>query len=673
MFLVPTVWLGAALVVAGETAEDRRVLVQDGEPAATIVISRLAMDEPEPESGFAETYPHVVWKVRDAADELQDYLHKISGARLPIVSDDQKIEGTVIAVGESRYTRELGLTSDSFSRQEYLVRAEGDRLILMGRDETYDEWIRRTPKVQWLYGGCFSPLETYQAIGTDYAVTSFLQAHCGVRWYFPGEIGEVVPRRATLSIPHGKERRKTSTRHRRISPDLIPPKYHIEKRLTENAPGSRFPAYDLSDQPHNGDAVDWGRRLKLGGDVFVSNHSLHGYFDRFAKDHPDWFADGQPARGHMVNFANRDLMQQVVRDARAFFDNDARFGGPHVGRFFSVVPMDNETWSNDPESRAIYENGGDPVPGRWPGTLRSNYVWNFVAQVAGEVAKTHPRGVITCVGYRGYMGPPSSEPLICTSYQGSRPAPPFQHVPDVTKGRLPSNVAVQLCIGYPALIRQGPREFHNWLFDEWAGKIGDPNNVYVWQYWLWPTNPSYRNFPNVNPREIGELARAMKRRGFTGGIFCQIDETGGHWWSYPALDHLRVYVMARLFENWNLDESMIMEEYYELFYGPATAPMKKFWEFLHRTPYERHPEVTHPELNEKWRAEEEKKPDDWDWTMVCPPKDLDRLGEMLRRARELVSVDSIYRKRIDLVDRAVYHAYLLRASRETLGKQRAGK
>ena len=325
--------------------------------------------------------------------------------------------------------------------------------------------------------------------------------------------------------------------------------------------------------------------------------------------------------------------------------------------------------SGDPASRALYENGGDPIPGRWPGTLRSNYVWSFVARVADAVATTHPRGVITCVGYRGYMGPPSTEPLTCTAYQGSRPAPPFQHVPDVIKDRLPSNVAVQLCIGYPALLRQRPREFHTWLFDEWAKKIGDPGNVYVWHYWLWPTNPSYRKFPNVNPGEIGELARAMKQRGFTGGISCQTDEGAGHWWSYPVLDHLRVYVMARLFENWDLDEVGIVEEYYHLFYGPAREPMEAFWEFLHQTPYDRHPEVTHPELNAQWRANEKSKPEDWDWRMVCPPADLDRLNRLLHQARELVSAESVYRRRIDLVDEAVYRAYLLRASREVLGEQ----
>ena len=650
---------------------DVLVLARDGQPLATIVVAREAMDEPAPTSQFAVSFPHVVWKRHDAARELQTYIQRISGARLPIVADDQPAEGALILVGESRYTRELGLTNDSFARQEYLIRTVGNRLILIGRDQVYDEWMNSTRNVGTIHDGASSPLETYQAIGTNYAVTTFLEDYCGVRWYLPGEIGQVVPKKATLAIPPIDLRRKPSTRHRMVRPDLIPPKFYIEPRLYQNVPGSRYPAYDRKDQLHNEAANTWGRRLKLGGDVFVSNHSLYGYYDRFAKDHPDWFANGRPARGHMVNFASRDLLQQVIKDARACFD-DEFISGVAIGPYFSVVPMDNETWSNDPASRAMYENGGVPIPGRWPGTLRSNYVWSFVAKVANEVARTHRDGVITCVAYRAYMGPPSAEPLICTDYHGDRPAPPFKQVPDEVSVPLPPNVAVQMCVGYPAMIRKGPGDFHNWLFDEWARKVSNPDNVYIWSYWLWPTNPAYRNFPNVNPREVGELARAMKRRGFTGGIYCQIDESHGHWWSYPVLDHLRVYVMAKVFENWDLDENEIVEEYYELFYGPARRPLKQFWDYLHNTPYDRHPSVTHPEEFMKWHRDEEPKPNDWDWTVMCPPEDIKQLGAWLDEGRGLVPEDSVYRKRIDLVDDAVYKAYIIRASREALAeKERA--
>ena len=93
-----------------------------------------------------------------------------------------------------------------------------------------------------------------------------------------------------------------------------------------------------------------------------------------------------------------------------------------------------------------------------------------------------------------------------------------------------------------------------------------------------------------------------------------------------------------------------------------------FWDYLHNTPYDRHPSVTHPELYAKWRAEDTGKPDDWDWTVMCPPEKLKELGAWFDEARALVPTDSVYRKRIDLIDEAVYQAYLVRASREILGQ-----
>ncbi len=40
-------------------------------------------------------------------------------------------------------------------------------------------------------------------LGTEYGVYDFLERHVGVRWLFPGEIGEHVPSHATLDVPAG--------------------------------------------------------------------------------------------------------------------------------------------------------------------------------------------------------------------------------------------------------------------------------------------------------------------------------------------------------------------------------------------------------------------------------------------------------------------------------------
>lgn len=186
--------------------------------------------------------------------------------------------------------------------------------------------------------------------------------------------------------------------------------------------------------------------------------------------------------------------------------------------------------------------------------------------------------------------------------------------------------------------------------------------VYVWQYWLWPIGPNYNNFPSgANPREIAALAKLLKEIGFTGGIRCQIDEAHGPLWSYPVLDFLRVYAMAKVMDDWDADVEAILDEHFRLFYGPAEKPMREFWEFIFTAPYD--PAKVGPLM----RREAEATPA-YEWTRICSPRELEALGKTLERARAATAAETPYRARVDLVRTSVYEEYLVRASKEALGK-----
>ncbi|MCK4323923.1 MAG: hypothetical protein KAW89_05285, partial [Armatimonadetes bacterium] len=137
-------------------------IVQGGAPQATIVIAAEAND-----------------KVKTAAEDLQTYIEKMSGARLPLVTDQEDPDGPLILVGGSRLTRAMevkipsGLTP---ARREegFVIDCRDDRLLLAGNDE-------------WPYHG------------TQYAVYDFLN-RLGVRWFMPGEYGEVIPQRKTITV-----------------------------------------------------------------------------------------------------------------------------------------------------------------------------------------------------------------------------------------------------------------------------------------------------------------------------------------------------------------------------------------------------------------------------------------------------------------------------------------
>mgnify|MGYP000962164593 CR=1 FL=1 len=101
------------------------VLVENGQPAASIVLAA----EPTRVAQFA-------------AAELQYHIQKMTGATLPILKDDNAAPKTAVLVGESARTRALGLKSDDFSPQEYLVGFRPGALVLVGRDaDTREEML----------------------------------------------------------------------------------------------------------------------------------------------------------------------------------------------------------------------------------------------------------------------------------------------------------------------------------------------------------------------------------------------------------------------------------------------------------------------------------------------------------------------------------------------------
>ena len=97
---------------------DEFFLTDKGKPAATIVISHT----PTITAAFA-------------VKELQDHIRKITGATLLLVTDEVKVEGPRILVGESKATMEYGLKGSDFQHLEHLIQFKEQTLILIGRDK----------------------------------------------------------------------------------------------------------------------------------------------------------------------------------------------------------------------------------------------------------------------------------------------------------------------------------------------------------------------------------------------------------------------------------------------------------------------------------------------------------------------------------------------------------
>ncbi|MGB9878260.1 MAG: hypothetical protein ACPLPS_10895, partial [bacterium] len=110
------------------------LIVRNGKPNATIVISR----EINHSTAFA------VW-------DLNYHIQKITGTRLPIAYEDERVRGNRILIGDSKATRKLGIKTENLKEQEYIIRFYPDTLVLLGKDEKipFTDNIRLFGDVGW--------------------------------------------------------------------------------------------------------------------------------------------------------------------------------------------------------------------------------------------------------------------------------------------------------------------------------------------------------------------------------------------------------------------------------------------------------------------------------------------------------------------------------------------
>ena len=518
-------------------------IVRDGKPAATSVVG-------QPMSKA----------LRYAVQELNEHLKLATGAALPVANADTPVSGPTLHLGKTPLTERLGLAPSFFSPDHWTVQRVGDALILSGGDASFDE----------------EPVGTGLApFGTLYAVYEFLERVVGARWYWPGDLGRVVPKRAEISIG-----------------DVAwygAPTYE-----------TRFAFYampkDEGFTPR--DAVAWWRRMRWGGvnGSPIGMHSFNQWPKRFGDTHPDWFAlqrNGQRAAhdpGGYVCFSEPAVFDQTLADVRA--DLDAR---PNI-RYRTVMPGDGMFECQCPRCQARQAPPGGPPAGRW-----SDLVWTFVNRVAAEVHKSHPDRVITCCAYSEYREPPEKVTLL-------------------------PNVAVTLCTNYlPSVWQPNAKADYLKELGAWSRKTA---NITVWDYWYARRGAGTHGAPSIFPRAMKEWF-ALERGRVRGRVIenCEFwaDGRSSHDWADWMFDAQNMYVAMRLMWNGDEDVDRLLSEYYEHLYGPAAPLVRRFYDEM---------EAAWADPNTK--GGDPKPAWDWStcWLKTYPPERVQRVMGYLRQAEE---------------------------------------
>jgi hypothetical protein len=477
------------LALLAARAEGRDfVLVENGAPKATVVIAEQAGE-----------------KVKAAAEDLRNYLRKMSGAELPLATDATKPAGSLILVGRSRLTEGVkpaipsGLTN---ARREegFVIVCKGDRLVLAGNDE--------------------GPYH-----GTEYAVSEFLN-RLGVRWFMPGEYGEVVLRQATLRFPETTAREK---------PDFAMRNWwlHIKPEMAEDE--RRWKIHNKM----NPDPL-----FAVPGDSSARNilpESL--YF----KSHPEYFA-ANPDGTRNPYLPNLSSPQAVEIAAGIIKDNLRKNPGANS---YGFAPDDGLPRDYSPDT--VKRNRGFVAMGGRqgvPAEVSTTEEWiEFVNRVAAEVHKEFPDAYIATNGYANRNNPPQGVKL------DDHLVIMFAAIWSCTLHAYDDDHCWQK-------VRQGQ------MLRRWCEMC---RNVWIYGYNDQMLVSALTPLPET--RKLRRDFPLWKKWGVLGFF----DEYRNQWAESGIASR---YLRAKLEWNANADAEALLSDFYAKWYGGAARPMRAFYEAL---------------------------------------------------------------------------------------------
>ncbi len=580
------------------------LLVENSQPRAEIVISDKATR-----------------MQRVAAHEFRTQIEKISGARLPIVTQPTG-NAVKVFIGASA---DNPVKADGLQHGAYRITTGPDWMTLIGDDSDFEPsmpFARNNgdiPRAQaeWeqimgapygmpnagLYknrlklpgdtgkpdGAVTAKNETLEIWGLDErgsfnAVCGFLHK-LGTRWYLPGELGEVLPSMKTIELSKLDET---------VKPDFALRQFNFRFSTA---------GYDTS---------MWAMRLGTRNDERLQiAHGMATMTNReavFAK-HPEWFAlyggkrDFRPGDSKcQLCYSNEELFRETVRYARAQLDT---FKLDSV----SIMPPDGYTSICQCEKCK-----GKDSPERNERGLLSDYVWDFVNRVAKEVGKTHPHAKVLNCAYGVYTLPPLKidklEPnvLVC-----------------IVGGRRPINKAGSKGEGESA---------PDALRAAWAKKTDNPLLIFE----NYPFTDRGWYLPSFAAHALGDSVNAIKGKSQGEDIWLSVrqdfDKVG------IGFNHFMVYFTARAYwGGQGYDTDAALREYCRLFYGPAEPEMLAFFTYC----------------EENWKVMDEDK------------AKADEALALFEKAKTKADAASVYGKRLALID-----DYLkgLRMKSQQLGQKR---
>lgn len=473
------------LLVAITAAAADLTLVQDGKATASL---QVVGEAPE---------------ALAAAQALQATLKQMSGAEVPLLTTGPGT-GPVVLLALAGELAAAPAPARDLAKQ---IKYDGFALYCDGRSQLV--------------------ITAAKPAGLAYGAYEVLQ-RLGCRWFFPGELGEEIPSRATVTCPAVSEVQ---------NPDM-------QDRNMWYAYGGR-PAWQTDGYRQ------WQRRNKMGGAAFSAGHNLARIIPpaQYGKAHPEYFplwGNERHVPGAEENWQPCTSNPEVI--ALAVAAADKYFAEHPEASSFSLSPNDGYGWcqcdaclAQDPPEQRQQRN-----------QYKARRTLLFVNAVAREIARKHPGKLLAWYAYAGTVEPPTdvkAEPNVLTA---------LAHY-----GYVGCNIhamADPTCANNQKFLA---------IMDGWD-KVAE--KLMIREYWVSLVGEEDAMARVCAGYSLAEDLPLLVQRGFIGASAEAEPECGSA--------ALNFYLAAKLMWNSRQPLEPLLADYYQGMYGPAGPGMRAFFEGL---------------------------------------------------------------------------------------------
>lgn len=292
-----------------------------------------------------------------AATDLQEYIFKATGAKLPKVRENMVGKRPAFRVGYLKVDTPEG----------FVIKVREKDIHISGNDSPGDPYNNH-----WAFGS---------RVGTWYGACDFLERFLGVRWYMPGPLGEYVPKTSTLILPDDLNYKDAP---------------RMELRACKQA------GYGQRSNADKRECQKWRRRNREGQAVhWCSWHSWlrHLKGSDYFKEHPEWFA---MVGGRRYNHNHLGHGMQICTTNPGALDQfSANLIKAHAHYkevvMMPLTPNDGGFFCECKNCQAL-DNGVRPDGSR----IMTDRIATYANEVAKRITKVNPKQTFGLLAYSTY-------------------------------------------------------------------------------------------------------------------------------------------------------------------------------------------------------------------------------------------------------------------------------